>query len=235
MSRAQSKCIIVGGGRIALSHIPHLIDHACVDVVGIVEPNWLLRFVLRRLFKIKVYRSLGSLSRVTFDSAFVLTPPSSHFAIAKMLLGSNKHVFVEKPITLDPLNSAELLALAKHNNLHFACGYVYRHHPIYKELKRIVRDEVYGSPVSCVISMRGNVVTSDSPPSWRSVGKGSGCLFDYGCHVIDLSIFLFGKPKSVTCLSKEELYQTGVIDRFSAKLEHDELYILSDIICYWSD
>lgn len=236
MSKVISKCVVIGGGRIALSHIPHLIDHLSVEVIGIVEPNLLLRLVLSRLFKVKVYRSLDTMRRVDFDSAFILTPPMTHYSLAKTLLGDGKHVFVEKPMTLDSLNSAELLTLAKGNNVQFSCGYVYRHHPIFKEIKRIVTDKVYGLPVSSEITMRGNVVTSDSPVSWRSVGKGSGCLFDYGCHVIDLSIFLFGKPESVTCLSKEELYQPGVIDRFSAKIDHSDFCgIQSHIICDWSD
>ena len=236
MSKVISKCVVIGGGRIALSHIPHLIDHLSVEVIGIVEPNLLLRLLLSRLFKGKVYRSLDTMRRVDFDSAFILTPPMTHYSLAKTLLGDGKHVFVEKPMTLDSLNSAELLTLAKGNNVQFSCGYVYRHHPIFKEIKRIVTDKVYGLPVSSEITMRGNVVTSDSPVSWRSVGKGSGCLFDYGCHVIDLSIFLFGKPESVTCLSKEELYQPGVIDRFSAKIDHSDFCdIQSHIICDWSD
>tara|TARA_Y100001980_G_C14512340_1_gene287767 strand:- start:791 stop:1324 length:534 start_codon:yes stop_codon:yes gene_type:complete len=84
--------------------------------------------------------------------------------------------------------------------------------------------------------MRGNVVSSDSKITWRNLGKGSGCLYDYGCHVIDLSIFLFGKPNFVKCLSKEELYQPGVVDRFSANIDHADFFnITSRITCNWAD
>lgn len=236
MSKTLSRCLIVGGGRIALSHIPHLIDHPLSDVIGIVEPNWLLRFVLRRLFRLRVFRSLEVIEPSMFDCAFVLTPPNSHFSITKRLLRDHKHVFLEKPMTLDPDDSANLLSLAKSNNVQLSCGYVYRHHPIFKEVKRLVSSEVYGLPVACQISMRGNVISSDSITSWRNSGKGSGCLYDYGCHVIDLSVFLFGKPGTVSCLSKEELYQPGVIDRFSAKLDHINFSnVTSYITCDWAD
>lgn len=236
MKKKTSKCIVIGGGRIALSHLPHLICHPDVELVGVVEPKFMLRFMLRKIFRINTFSSLKSLKRLNFDSAFVLTPPKLHYFIAKQLLNSGKHVFIEKPITLNPSESAELLEISKKNNTQFSCGYVYRFHPVFKEIKRILGENIYGYPLSCKISMRGNVVASDSPKSWRNVGKGSGCLYDYGCHVIDLSIFLFGKTESVLCLSKEELYQQGVIDRFSAELNHTGLFKLSsNITCDWSD
>lgn len=236
MSKVPSKCIVVGGGRISLSHLPHIIDHPDAEIVGVVEPSRLLGFILSKLFRVKVYRSLDALGNLQFGSAFVLTPPNLHFKIAKKLLSMGKHVFLEKPMTLDPEQSAGLLSVAKRNKVQLSCGYVYRHHPIYKEIKRIISNEIYGSPVACQVEMRGNVVNSDSAISWRNVGKGSGCLYDYGCHAIDLSIYLFGKPESVKCFSKEELYQAGVIDRFSAELHHKESYdVQSRIACDWSD
>jgi predicted dehydrogenase len=192
--------------------------------------------MLRKLFRVKVYRSVGALGNLQFDAVFVLTPPSSHFSIAKEHLLDGKHIFLEKPMTLSPEESYELLNLAKKKKVQFSCGYVYRHHPIYREIKRIVSNGVYGSPMACKIAMRGNVVKADSPVSWRRAGKGSGCLYDYGCHVIDLSIFLFGKPGSVECLSKEELFQTGVVDRFSVELNHNEFFdVQSCITCDWAD
>lgn len=236
MSKTQIRCVIIGGGRIALSHIPHLIDYPLVNVVGIVEPNYLLRFVLRRLFRLRVFHSIDVIEPSEFDCAFVLTPPSSHFSITKKLLIQHKHVFLEKPMTLDPIDSARLLSIAKSNNVQLVCGYVYRHHPIYMEIKRLVTQNVYGSTTKCKISMCGNVVKADSPVSWRSKGKGSGCLYDYGCHVIDLSIFLFGRPTQVKCLSKEEVYQMGVIDRFSAELDHmNDFGMITKIECDWAD
>ena len=236
MKKKFSECIVIGGGRIALSHIPHLIDNPLVNLVGIVERNWLLRFVLRRLFRVKVFSSIESLGSIKFDSAFVLTPPNSHFLIAKKLIKNGKHVFLEKPMTLDPQDSNDLLSLAKKNKLQFSCGYVLRHHPVFQEIKRIINNHQYGAPLNCQISMRGNVVTAASPASWRSSGKGSGCLYDYGCHVIDLSIFLFGKPRNIALLSKEELYQPGVIDKFSAELEYENNFKFSSVIaCDWSD
>lgn len=229
-------CIVVGAGRIALSHIPHIITHAKTELVGVVEPNFFMRFVMKRLLKVPVYKSVENLDNIQYDAVFILTPPNVHYNLSKDFLNKKKHVFLEKPLTLDPKHSESLLKLAQDNCVQFTCGYVYRHHPIYLELKKLIELQSYGKPVKCKVKMIGNVVNSDSPKTWRSTGKGSGCLYDYGCHAIDLGIFLFGRPESVTCISKNELFQEGVIDSFTANLHHKEPYITeTEIYCNWAD
>lgn len=230
------KSIVIGAGRIALSHIPHVVTHADAEIVGIVEPSFALRLVMKRLLKVPVFKSLESMKGVEFDAAFILTPPQSHFQLASELLERGKHVFLEKPLSLDPVESHAILDLAKKNNVQFSCGYVYRHHPIYLKIRDIISQQTYGKPVSCDIRMIGNVVNADSPKTWRSTGKGAGCLYDYGCHAIDLSLFVFGVPDGVTCHSKEELFQEGVIDKFSATLSHHTPEtVTSNIYCDWAD
>jgi len=236
MSKKNLKAIVIGAGRIALSHIPHIIYHQNFELIAIVEPSRLMRFVLGRLLKVKTYPSVKSIEGLVYDVAFVLTPPGSHYGIAKSLLKAKKDVFLEKPVTLDASNSKELLSLAKQNKVQLSCGYVYRHHPIYKEMQDLVAREVYGKPTSCKIQMIGNVIKADAPKTWRNVGKGAGCLYDYGCHAIDLGLFLFGAPTLVRCISKEEVYQEDVIDRFSAEMFHDnEFSVRTEIVCDWAN
>jgi len=230
------KVIVVGVGRIALSHIPHIIFHRNLELVGIVEPNRLMRFVLSRLLKVPAYSSIKSIEDIDFDAVFVLTPPSSHYEITKAFLKLRKHVFLEKPVTLNPEHSIELLDLAKVNAVQFTCGYVYRHHPIFKEMRNIITSGIYGDAISCKIKMVGNVVNEDAPKTWRNTGRGSGCLYDYGCHAIDMHLFLFGPPNTVNCLSKESIFQEGVIDRFTVEIFHDDKYgFSSEVFCDWAN
>ena len=236
MKKDFLRCIVVGAGRIALSHIPHMIAHPKTQLVGIVEPNFFMRFVMKRLLNVPVYKSINQINDDQFDAAFILTPPNVHYNLSKYFLNKRKHVFLEKPLTLDPMHSEFLLKLAQENYVQFTCGYVYRHHPIYLKLKDFINCGEYGMPLKCNIRMVGNVVNSDSPKTWRSTGKGAGCLYDYGCHAIDLGMFLFGQPSSVTCLSKDELFQAGVIDRFTAKLHYEKsAYSETEIYCNWAD
>lgn len=232
----MKRAIIIGAGRISLSHLPHIINHPNIKLVAIVEPSLLTRLVISRLTKIKVVKSIDEINYENYDCAFVLTPPSSHYMISKKLLNEDKHLFIEKPLSLDPDQSAELLSIAKKKNLTLSVGYVYRFHPIYMKLKKILLDEKYGYLKESRISMTGNVVSKSTPTSWRNTGIGSGCLYDYGCHIIDLSFYLYGEPDSARCISKEELFQENVIDKFEAEFTFKNLdSFYSRIYCNWAD
>jgi len=51
-------------------------------------------------YSVNNYSSLDELlNNEEFDRAFVVTPTSTHTEIAKKLIDSKKHVFVEKPMT----------------------------------------------------------------------------------------------------------------------------------------
>ena len=228
------KAILVGAGRIALSHLPHIIFHPKIDLVAIVEPNRISRFLFRRLTKIPVIDDLRRLDDESYDSAFVLTPPSTHFLIVRSLLKKKKNVLLEKPLSLNPNDSQQLLELAKKNQVQFSVGYVYRFHPMFRKLKHMLNDEVQKEVISAKMNMLGNVVSKETPRTWRNTGIGSGCIYDYGCHVIDLSLYLFGKPSSTYCLEKKELFQDGVVDKFIAELVYNEEFKLQ-VNCNWAD
>lgn len=230
------RAVVVGAGRIALSHLPHLLIHPKVELVAIIEPNIVARFIIKRLSRVRVVSSLEKLAYTDYDAAFILTPPHTHFQITKSLLEQGKHIFLEKPISLDPYNSRKLFELAKKNNLKFAVGYVYRYHPLFMKVKELFDETISEEILSAEINMCGNVVSKETPKSWRNIGVGSGCIYDYGCHVIDLALFLFDKPDEVFCTEKKEFFQDGVVDMFSARLvyEGNKKFDLN-INCNWAD
>lgn len=188
---------------------------------------------MKRLCKVSVYSSINKVKKDTYDGAFILTPPNTHFKIAYSLIDSGKNVFVEKPLTLSSDHSQQLVDLAILRNVQISVGYVYRHHPVFKHLKAILKEDVLGSIKSVEMNMSGNVVSSETQNTWRNKGFGSGCLYDYGCHIIDLSLFFFGRPKNTYCIDKQELFQKGVVDKFSASLFYDDFNV--DINCNWAD
>lgn len=228
------RSIVIGAGRIALSHLPHIISNPKVNLVAIIEPSRVARFLFRRLTNIKTVSSIDKISDDLYDTAFVLTPPTSHFSISKKLLKKGKNVFVEKPLTLNPKESENLLVLAKKNRVQFSVGYVYRHHPIFIKLKKILTEINIKKVRSVHIQMLGNVVTKEMPKTWRNTGVGSGCIYDYGCHVIDLTLFLFGRPNDSRCTKKIEIFQKGVVDAFDAEIFYADNFKVN-ISCNWAD
>ena len=82
----MNRCIVIGAGRISLSHLPHIINYPNLELVGIIEPNRITRFIIKKLTNIKVYKRLENIDDNSFDTVFILTPPAHHFKISLELI-----------------------------------------------------------------------------------------------------------------------------------------------------
>ncbi len=71
------------------------------------------------------------------DALNIVTPTSTHFEIAKTLLQQGKHVLVEKPMTDNAAQAAELVQLAQQNNCVLQVGHVERFNPVFKYLETV--------------------------------------------------------------------------------------------------
>jgi len=69
------------------------------------------------------------------DALNIATPTSTHFDLAKQLLAQGKHLLVEKPMTDDTAQAAELIQIAQKNNCVLQVGHVERFNPVFKFLQ----------------------------------------------------------------------------------------------------
>src|ERR1041384_7201496 len=80
------------------------------------------------------------------------TPEPTHYPIAKESLNAGKHVFLEKPISLDLAEADELIALARSKDLLFTIGYSQRFNPKFAYVKRSIEEGRIGEPISALVS-----------------------------------------------------------------------------------
>jgi len=74
------------------------------------------------------------------DALNVVTPTTTHFEIARTLLASGKHVLLEKPMTDNSEQAAELCALAHRNRCVLQVGHVERFNPVFKFLETMATE-----------------------------------------------------------------------------------------------
>ncbi|MEV3902818.1 Gfo/Idh/MocA family oxidoreductase [Mycobacterium sp. NPDC050551] len=74
------------------------------------------------------------------DAATVVitTPKESHVALTELALSHGRHVFVEKPMALDPADGRRLTAMADNRGLALFTGFTYLHHPAVERLHAAV-------------------------------------------------------------------------------------------------
>jgi len=75
------------------------------------------------------------------DAVFVSTPTSTHFDIARRVLESEKHLFLEKPCTENSVDLEKLVNISKEKNLKFAVGYEFPHHPACQKLRSLISEK----------------------------------------------------------------------------------------------
>ena len=63
------------------------------------------------------------------DAVFLATPTPTHAELASQALEVGCHVFVEKPLSVDPRDAIRVLAKAGERDLEVFIGYVYLFHP----------------------------------------------------------------------------------------------------------
>lgn len=77
------------------------------------------------------------------DAVVIATPTQTHFDLAKEALEAEKHIFVEKPLTLDHRQAQKLVDLAKEKEKKLMVGHLLEYHPAVIEMrKRLSQNEI---------------------------------------------------------------------------------------------
>ncbi len=72
------------------------------------------------------------------DAVVVATPPHTHYEVVRECLLRDKHVLVEKPITLESEHARELIEIADERNLVLMVGHTFEYNPAVRALKEMI-------------------------------------------------------------------------------------------------
>jgi predicted dehydrogenase len=67
----------------------------------------------------------------------IVTPTHTHFDLARRFIAAGKHVLVEKPMTNNAAQAAELVQLAREHNAVLQAGHVERFNPVFAYLEKV--------------------------------------------------------------------------------------------------
>lgn len=214
---------LVGVGKMGLSHYAILGAHPRVEVAAVCDSATYLTSTLKKYTGVETYKD----HRKMFDSArldciVIATPTASHFEIASDALERGLHVFVEKPLCLDPGQSRKLAQLAAAKQRANQVGYHNRFIGTFRETRRLVHAGALGEVYHVDGSAFGQVVIRPkSGNTWRSQkSEGGGCLHDYASHVVDLMNFIAGPPERVLGAHLRGIFSSGVEDAVYATFRY---------------
>ncbi|WP_430790702.1 Gfo/Idh/MocA family protein [Virgibacillus flavescens] len=190
---------IVGAGGIAQDrHIPAYLElQDKVEIVALQDLNVERAQEAANRFGIsQVFQEYTELFEVV-DAVTICTPNKFHAEIAVQALEAGVHVLCEKPMAITTQDCEEMIAASQKTNTQLSIAYHYRHTQEARVAKQAILNGEIGDPlVTRVQAMRRRKV-----PGWGVFTnkdlQGGGSLIDWGCHFLDLAIWLLGDPKPV--------------------------------------
>jgi scyllo-inositol 2-dehydrogenase (NADP+) len=150
---------IIGAGNISNTrHIPALKKIKNVEIVGVVGVK--SKNIERTLSKYKIPNSLlisdGSFYESMkdcdwfqdVDAVAIGAPPRDHYVMVEASLQNNKHVLVEKPMTMDEAEADKLITLAKKQKKQLCVMHNFQFTSGVKKLEEIINKDELGNLIS---------------------------------------------------------------------------------------
>lgn len=131
------------------------------------------------------------------DAIYVPQPPAFHYSFGKRVLESGKHLFMEKPFTIDLKNTCNLINIAKEKNLGVVENYMFRFHKQIKAFQDLALDESLLGKVK-KYEVRFSFPRRATTDFRYNKKLGGGALFDCGGYTIMLSDILLARKGKIT-------------------------------------
>jgi predicted dehydrogenase len=137
------------------------------------------------------------------DAVVLATPHSQHQAQALAAAAARKHIFVEKPLTLDRKSAHAVADAAQKAGLVLAVGLTRRFHPSIAELRARARDGGLGSIIAMVAQHTTSTAQFVAPGNWRASAEEApgGAFTAVGVHALDHMIEFAGRVRDVRCVT----------------------------------
>jgi len=165
------------------------------------------------------------------DFVVIVTPNSSHFAIAKLAMENGIHVVCDKPLTTDSGDAEELARLSADKDLLFCVTYTYTGYPVVKHLRemiakgdlgdiRFVNAEYPQEWLSTPLEESGQ-----KQAAWRTNPELTGisnCVGDIGSHIENMVSYLTGLKIRSLCARLDTFVEGRTLDdNASIMVEYD--------------
>ena len=134
---SKVKVAVLGTGSLGQNHVriySELAATGFVEFVGVFDTNTETARKIAAKHNARIFNSVAEAAAAA-DALNIVTPTTTHFELAKLLLQQGKHVLVEKPMTDDTAQAAELVQLAQQKNCVLQVGHVERFNPVFKYLE----------------------------------------------------------------------------------------------------
>ena len=133
------------------------------------------------------------------EAVFVLTPNFAHYTVTMDALRADKHVFCEKPVTVNYELSKEMADEANARGKILNIGVCNRYHKSVEMLREMNQRGEFGNIYHVYCSFRAHRGIPGLGGAFTTKAEsGGGVLIDWGIHYFDLILYILGSPELKT-------------------------------------
>jgi predicted dehydrogenase len=194
----KSKVGIVGCGNISGIYLKNLPTFKNLEVTAVADLDLDRAKAKAEEFGVSRAFSVQEILASDVDVIVNLTIPAAHSEIALAALGAGKHVYNEKPLSIELEDARAMLELAKSKNLRVGCAPDTFLGAGLQTARAVLDAGTIGQAVGAHAMM-----VYPGPERWHPdpeffFKRGAGPLFDMGPYYITALVHLFGAVKRVT-------------------------------------
>ncbi|GAA3834568.1 Gfo/Idh/MocA family oxidoreductase [Sphaerisporangium flaviroseum] len=194
----------MGAGAISDAYLRNLTAFPDVEVLGVADLEVERAQAKARAYDVPVAGDVDTILALPEVEIVVnLTIPAAHAAVASGVLRAGKHVYGEKPLTLDPEEGDKLLAEAAARGLRVGNAPDTFLGAGLQSAKRALASGMIGTPMAATAVMQ-----SPGPESWHPnpeflYQRGAGPLFDIGPYYLTALIAMMGPLSKVAATARQ--------------------------------
>jgi predicted dehydrogenase len=139
---AKVKVAVLGTGSLGQHHVriyAELQQAGLVELTGVFDAHTETAHKIAEKNQTRVFNSIAEAAAAS-DALNIVTPTTTHFEIADLLLNQGKHVLVEKPMTDDSAQAGRLIELAQRKGCVLQVGHIERFNPVFNVLQSIATE-----------------------------------------------------------------------------------------------
>jgi len=141
-SAKKLKVAVLGTGSLGKEHARIYAELAAaggIEFAGVYDIAGETARRFAEKYRVPAFASVSEAAAAS-DAISIVTPTTTHFDLARTLLQEGKHVLVEKPMTDNAAQAAELIQLAQRHRCVLQVGHVERFNPVFQYLEGLASE-----------------------------------------------------------------------------------------------
>lgn len=196
------RAAVIGVGYLGNFHVQKYLALPDVELVAVVDTDAERVGEVAAKHGVRACTDYGALLD-ELDIVSVVTPPATHFEIARRCLGAGVHTLVEKPVTETVAQAEALIALANARGLVFQVGHLERFNPAVLALRPLLT--------------RPTRIEARRMSVYKQRGTEVDVVLDMMIHDIDIALSLVGSDV-VAIEASGSIVVSGDLDQAEATL-----------------